>query len=123
MKKHKLTYSDYAPFIEDLIERELSERGFSIKAEAVFSEESEPHFDINIDISLVPSIVKRISKETAEKKINSISVKMIDVCSHTSFPLIEKWYYTFIIHDEEKEKKMTFLYSPSSGKLNLIENQ
>ena len=44
MKKHKLTYSDYAPFIEDLIERELSERGFSIKAEAVFSEESEPHF-------------------------------------------------------------------------------
>lgn len=67
--------------------------------------------------------MKKITKETAEKKIESISRRMTDVCKHTSFPLIEKWYYTFIFHDGENEKKMTFLYSPSSGKLNLIENQ
>lgn len=123
MKKHKLTFNDYSPFIEDLIERELTERGFSITAKALFSEEPDPHFDINIDFSLVPSVMKKITKATAEKKIESISSRMVDVCKHTSFPLITKWYYTFVLHNLEEEKKMSFLYFPSADKLSWVENQ
>lgn len=123
MKKHKLTFTDYCPFIEDLIERELTERGFSITAKALYSEEPEPHFTINIDFSLVPSVMKKITKETADKKIESISSRMADVCKRTSFPLIAKWYYTFTFHNIEEEKKISLLYLPSADKISWVENQ
>lgn len=123
MKKHKLTFNDYAPFIEDLIERELTERGFSITAKAVYSEEPDPHFDITIDFSLVPSVMKKITKATAEKKIESISTKIVDMCKHTSFPLITKWYYTFVFHNIDEESKMSVLYFPLTDKMSPVENQ
>ena len=123
MKKHKLTFNDYCPFIEDLIERELTERGFSITAKAVYAGEPDPHFDISIDFSLVPSVMKKITKETADKKIESISSRTADVCKRTSFPLISKWYYTFTFHNIDKENKMSLLYFPSADKLSWVENQ
>lgn len=122
MKKHKLTFSDYSPFIEDLIERELSERGFSISSKAVYSEEPMPHFDITIELSLVQSILKNISRETVDKKINALTDKMYNVCKHCSFHVVDKWYYTFSFHNGEKEKLMTFLYVPSTEKMSLVED-